>query len=104
MDQDYCNKNLHPTLPPLKPPRKVLPFPDHHPTPPPTTSPSCGVGSDIDADRDTNSQRWCYSSQDEQTGVVVGGGGVWEGGVGGHHDSQSPGGRQWCLLSVFGGQ
>lgn len=25
-DQDYCNKNLHPTLPPLKPPRKFTPF------------------------------------------------------------------------------
>lgn len=24
-DQDYCNKNLHPTLPPLKPPRKFAP-------------------------------------------------------------------------------
>jgi len=23
-DQDYCNKNLHPTLPPLKPPRKCI--------------------------------------------------------------------------------
>lgn len=23
-DQDYCNKNLHPTLPPLKPPRKFI--------------------------------------------------------------------------------
>lgn len=71
MDQDYCNKNLHPTLPPLKPPRKAPP-------------PSCGVGSDIDAGRDTNSQRWCFSSQDEQTGGVVGGGGGGPGGrVGG---------------------
>lgn len=70
--EDYCNRNLHPTLPPPKPPRKFM-----HP-------PSSACSSFLPMkheevlkmplvllsirtrDRSNNCQRWCYTTQDSK--------------------------------------